>query len=58
MSLFVQLLEALRRAIGAGLKAVERRAFTEYDACNIKELSKRIEARGRKRLAVALHRNS
>ncbi len=46
-----QRVEALRRDVRAGFEAVERGEFTEYDATNIKELSDRIKARGRKRLA-------
>ena len=45
-----QRVEALRRDVRAGFEAVERGEFTEYDASNIKELSDRINARGRKRL--------
>ena len=45
-----QRLEALRRDIRAGFEAVERGEFTEYDESNIKELSDRVKARGRKRL--------
>ena len=45
-----QRVEALRRDVRAGFEAVERGEFTEYDASNIKELSDRIKARGRKRL--------
>ena len=47
-----QRLEALRRDVRAGFEAVERGEFTEYDASNIKELSDRVQARGRKRLAA------
>jgi antitoxin ParD1/3/4 len=46
-----QRLDALRRDVRAGFEAVERGEFSEYDASNIKELSDRIKARGRKRLA-------
>lgn len=46
-----QRLEALRRDVRAGFEAVDRGEFTDYDAANIKELSNRINARGRKRLA-------
>lgn len=45
-----QRVEALRRDVRAGFEAVERGEFTEYDAGNVKELSDRIKARGRKRL--------
>ena len=45
-----QRVDALRRDVRAGFEAVERGEFTEYDASNIKELSDRIKARGRKRL--------
>ena len=44
-------LEVLRRDVRAGFEAVGRGEFTDYDAGNIKELSNRINARGRKRLA-------
>ena len=46
-----QRVEALRRDVRAGFEAAERGEFTDYDAGNIKELSDRIKARGRKRLA-------
>ena len=46
-----QRLEALRREVRAGFEAGDRGEFTEYDASNIQELSGRIKARGRKRLA-------
>jgi antitoxin ParD1/3/4 len=46
-----QRIEALRRDVRAGFEAVERGEFTEYDASNVKELSDRVKARGRKRLA-------
>ena len=46
-----QHLEALRRDVRAGFEAVERGEFTEFVAGNIHELSERIDARGRKRLA-------
>jgi antitoxin ParD1/3/4 len=46
-----QRMEALRRDVRAGFEAVERGEFTEYDEGNIKELSGRAKARGRKRLA-------
>ena len=46
-----QRVEALRRDVRAGFEAAERGEFTEYDESNIKDLSDRIKARGRKRLA-------
>lgn len=45
-----QRLESLRRDVRAGFEAVERGEFTDYDGNDIKELSDRIEARGRKRI--------
>ena len=44
-------LEALRRDIRAGLEAVDRGEFTDYDQSNIRKLRDRVKARGRKRLA-------
>ena len=46
-----QRMEALRRDVRAGFEAVERGEFTDYDEGNIKELARRVQARGRKRLA-------
>lgn len=45
-----QHLEALRRDVRAGFEAVQRGEFSEFDGKNIKVLSNRIKARGRKRL--------
>lgn len=42
--------EALMRDVLAGFDAVSRGEFTDYDANNMKELSGRVAARGRKRL--------
>lgn len=46
-----QLVFDLRRDVRAGFEAIGRGEFTDYDADNIKELSNRVNARGRKRLA-------
>ena len=45
-----QRLQALRRDVRAGFEAVERGDFTEYDESSIRELSNRVQARGRQRL--------
>ena len=44
-------LKSLRSDIRAGLEAIDRGEFTEYDESNIRKLSDRVKARGRKRLA-------
>ena len=44
-------LKSLRSDIRAGLEAIDRGEFTEYDESNIRKLSARVKARGRKRLA-------
>ena len=46
-----QQLEALRRDIRAGFEAVDRGEYTDYDEATLPELSERVKARGRKRLA-------
>jgi antitoxin ParD1/3/4 len=45
-----QRLESLRREVRDGFDAIGRGEFSEYDAGEIKELSDRVNARGRKRL--------
>jgi antitoxin ParD1/3/4 len=44
-------LKSLRNDIRRGLDAADRGEFTEYDESNIRKLSDRVKARGRKRLA-------
>lgn len=44
-------LEALRREVRAGFKAIERGEFTDYDANSVKDLAERVKSRGRARLA-------
>ncbi len=44
--------EAFRRGVRAGFVAMKSGEFTEYTATNIKTLSARVQARGRKRLAA------
>ena len=46
-----RLLESLQRDVRAGFEAIERGDFSEFDESNIKDLSDRVNARGRKRLA-------
>ena len=46
-----QFIESLRRDVRAGFEAAERGEFTEYDESGVKQLSNRVTARGRKRLA-------
>lgn len=45
-------LEALRRDIRVGFEAVDRGEFSEFDEVTVGELSERVKARGRKRLAT------
>ena len=47
-------METLRRDVRAGFDGIERGEFTEYDESNIEELSDRVKARGRQRLAEEL----
>ena len=46
-----QHLEALRHDIRSGFDAVDRGEYTDFDEGNVRELSERVKARGRKRLA-------
>ena len=45
-------LEALRRDIRVGFEAVDRGGFSEFDEVTVGELSERVKARGRTRLAT------
>jgi antitoxin ParD1/3/4 len=45
-----QRLESLRRDVRAGFEAIERGEYTDYDVSNIRDLAKRVKARGEKRL--------
>ena len=45
-------LGALRGDIRAGFEAVERGAYTDYDAASIRTLAGRVKSRGRKRIAA------
>lgn len=45
-------LEDTRRAVAAGIEAIERGDYKEYSADGLKELATEIKARGRKLLAL------
>ena len=47
-----QRVESLRRDVRAGFAAIERGEYTEYDAVSLSKLPKRVQSRGRKRLAA------
>ena len=49
-------LESLRRDVRAGFDAVERGEYTDFDASNVQRLSKRVKARGQKRLQDEQHK--
>ena len=48
-----QRLESLRGDIRAGFAAAERGEYTEYDVTSVNKLAKRVQSRGRRRLAAA-----
>jgi hypothetical protein len=45
--------QRLRVDIRAGFAAVERSEYTDYDATSIKALARRVNSRGKRRLAAA-----
>jgi antitoxin ParD1/3/4 len=53
-----QRLKSLRSDIRAGLAAVERGEYTDHDASTIKTLAKRVNSRGKRRLAADPGRHS
>ena len=46
-------LQSLRVDIKAGFEAVERGEYTDYNATSIKTLARRVNSRGKRRLAAA-----
>jgi hypothetical protein len=53
-----QCLESLRADIKARVEAVERGEYTDYDATSIKTLARRVNSRGKRRLAADPGRHS
>jgi len=48
-----QCLQSLRADIEAGFDAVERGEYTNYEAASIETLARRVNSRGKRRLAAA-----
>ena len=48
-----QCLQSLRNDIRAGFAAVQRGEYNDYDVVSIKTLARRVNSRGKRRLAAA-----